>query len=161
MIGVDSNEKVALVEAARLFDLSHSNFAEHLQSLKAFYADPTVHAHPQDRCSCTAPSANKIAGKVAYHGDRWVRKDFRGQGIPKIMAGMARGVSYAMWAPDFLCGLVARRLLDRDSVHGYVHYESGGAMLHLIEEDIVDDDWLVWLTGEELKSLVDRRTQAG
>ncbi|NLS74771.1 hypothetical protein E3H11_39085 [Bradyrhizobium brasilense] len=156
IIGVDNNNDVVLLEAARLFDLSHSNFAEHLQCLKAFYADPTVHAHPQDRCTCIAPSAEKMTGKVAYHGDRWVRKDFRRQGIPKIMAGIARGVSFAMWAPDFLCALVPRQRSDRGRVYGYAHYEPG-ALLQLIEEDIVDDDWLVWLTGEELKSLVDRQ----
>ncbi|WP_063800032.1 hypothetical protein [Bradyrhizobium retamae] len=156
IIGFDKNNEVALLEAARLYDLSHSNFAEHLQSLKAFYADPTAHAHPHDRCTCIAPTAKKIVGKVAYHGDRWIRRDFRGQGIPKIMAGIARGVSLAMWAPDFLCALVARRILDKGSVYGYAHCEPGGSILQLIEEDIVDDDCLVWLTGEELRSLVDR-----
>lgn len=155
IIGVDENDDVALLEAARLFDLSYSNFAEHLQSLKAFYADPTIHAHPQDCCTCIAPSAKKMTGKVAYHGDRWVRTDFRGQGIPKIMAGISRGVSLAMWAPDFLCGLVARQLLVKGSVYGYAHCEADGSILRLVEENILDEDWLVWLTGDELRGLVD------
>ncbi|MCP3419865.1 hypothetical protein NLM16_37750 [Bradyrhizobium brasilense] len=162
MIGVDNNNEVALVEAARLYDLSHSNFAEHLQSLKAFYADPTIHAHPQDRCTCTAPTAKKISGKVAYHGDFWLRRDFRGLGMPKIMAAILRGVSFAMWAPDFVCGLAARWTLDKGVLaqYGHTHYEAGGSMLQLVKEDIVDDDLLVWLTGEELRSLVDRATEA-
>lgn len=161
IIGVDENNAVALLEAARLYDLSHSNFAEHLRSLKTFYADPSVHAHPEDCCICVAPSAEKMTGKVVYHGDRWVRKDFRGQGIPKIMAGIARGASLAMWNPDFVCGLVAGRLLDKGSVYGYAHYEQGGSILQLVKENIVDDDWLVWLTGEELRSLVDRSEVGG
>jgi hypothetical protein len=158
MIGVDEDNEVALVEAARLYDLSNSNFAEHLQSLKAFYADPDIHAHPQDRCTCTAPSAKKISGRVAYHGDFWLRRDFRGQGIPKIMAAVLRGVSFAMWAPDFVCGLAARWTLDKGVLaqYGHTHHEPGGSMLQLVEEDIVDDDLLVWLTGAELRSLVDR-----
>lgn len=156
IVGVDKNNEIALLEAARLFALSRTNFAEHLESLKAFYADPTVHAHPQDRCTCIAPSAKKMTGKVAYHGDRWVRRDLRGQGISKIMAGIARGVSFAMWAPDFLCALVARQRLDKGGLYGYAHCEPGGSILQLIEEDIVDDDWLIWLSGDELRSLVDR-----
>lgn len=157
MMGVDANNEVALVEAARLYDLSGSNFAEHLQSLKAFYANPAIHAHPQDSCTCTAPTAKKISGKVAYHGDFWLRKDFRGQGMPKTMAAILRGVSLAMWTPDFLCGLAARWTLDKGVLaqYGHVHYEPGGSMLQLVKEDIVDDDLLVWLTGEELRSLVD------
>lgn len=153
LIGVDENNDVVLTEAARLFDLRNSNFAELLESLKAFYAEPAIHAHPKDRCTCTAPSAKKITGKVAYQGDRWVRRDLRGQGVPKILTGIARGVSFAMWAPDFVCGLVAGRLLDKGSVHGYAHHERGST-LHLVEEDIMDDEWLTWLTDKELRSLV-------
>lgn len=154
ILGVDKNNDVALLEAARLYDLSCSNFAEHLQSLKAFFANPTLHAHHQDRCTCIAPSARNITGKVAYIGDRWVRRDFRGKGMSKIMAGLARGVCYAMWTPDFLCALVARQLVEKGAVYGYSHHEPGGSILKLIEEDIVDDDCLVWQTGEELKTLV-------
>lgn len=153
VIGVDDNNDVVLTEAARLFHLRNSNFAELLESLKAFYAEPATHAHPKDRCTCTAPSAKKITGKVAYQGDRWVRRDLRGQGVPKILTGIARGVSFAMWAPDFVCGLVAGRLLDKGSVHGYAHHERGST-LHLVEEDIMDDEWLTWLTDKELRSLV-------
>lgn len=156
MVGVDKNNQVALVQAARLYDLSHSNFAAHLQSLRAFYADPAIHAHPQDRCTCNAPTAKKITGKVAYHGDFWLRSDFRGQGIPTIMAATLRGISFAMWAPDFVCGLAERWLLDKGVLaqYGHAHHEHGGSILHLVEENIVDCDLLVWLTGEELRSLV-------
>ncbi|WP_139481442.1 hypothetical protein [Bradyrhizobium ivorense] len=161
-MGVDKNNEVALVQAARRYDLSHSCFAEHLESLKAFYADPAIHAHPQDRCTCTAPTARKITGKVAYHGDFWLRRDFRGQGMPKIMAAIIRGVSFAMWAPDFVCGLAERWLLDKGVLaqYGHLHHEPGGAILQLVEEGIVDDDLLVWLTSEELRSLVDRHDRS-
>ncbi|MCK1292544.1 hypothetical protein [Bradyrhizobium sp. 30] len=156
VLGVDKNNEAALLEAARLYDLTYTNFAEHLQSLKAFYADPTKHAHPDDRCVCIAPSAKSLVGKVAYLGDRWLRTDFRGQGISKIMAGIVRGVSYAMWAPDFICALVERQLINKGVVYGYTHHESGGAQLRLVENNIVEDDWLVWQTGEELRTLVNR-----
>ncbi|WP_156908920.1 hypothetical protein [Bradyrhizobium murdochi] len=153
-MGVDKKKEVALLQAARLYDLSHSNFAEHLQSLKAFYANPAIHAHPQDRCTCAAPSAKKMTGKIAYHGDTWIRGDFRGQSMAKVIGGIARGVSFAMWAPDFVCGLVARWTLEK-GVYEITHHEPGGSILQLVEEDIVDDDWLVWITGEELRSEVE------
>ncbi|MEK9281034.1 hypothetical protein MTR72_15490 [Bradyrhizobium sp. ISRA442] len=158
IVGIDNNHGVAAVQAARLYDLPHSNFAEHLESLKAFYAEPSEYAHPQDRCTCLAPSAKKMTGKIAYHGDLWVRSDFRGQGIPRVMQGIARGVSFAMWAPDFVCGLMPHRLLEKSiiSKYGYSHYEPGGSILQLVEEDIMDDDWINWLDGGELRALVDR-----
>lgn len=162
IIGVDKNNEVALLDAARLYDLPHSTFAEHLESLKAFYANPAIHAHPNDRCTCTAPSAKKMTGKVAYHGDLWVRSDFRGQGLARIAAGIAHGVSFAMWAPDFLCSLVARFSLDKGLVAQYemLHREPGGSILRLTKENIVDDDWLIWLTGDELRRQVERNDRA-
>ncbi|QQO13853.1 hypothetical protein JJB99_31575 [Bradyrhizobium diazoefficiens] len=158
IIGVDKNNEVALLSAARLYDLSLSNFAEHLQSLKAFYADPIVHAHPQDRCTCIAPSAKKMTGKVAYHGDFWVRRDFRGQGMTRIEAGIAHAVSFAMWSPDFICALVGSWLLDK-GLSEMPHYEPGGSILKLVEEGIADDDSLNWITGEELRSRVNRHDE--
>lgn len=154
LVGIDTNNEVALVEAARLYDLSQTNLAEHLQSLKFFYADPAKHAHPQDRCICEAPSARRITGKVVFHGDIWVRTDFRGQGMTKIMAGIMRGVSLAMWAPDFTCGLAGRWSVDK-RVYDAAHSEPSGSVLRLVAEDIVDDDWLFWTTGEELRSWID------
>ncbi|WOH57624.1 hypothetical protein [Bradyrhizobium sp. BWC-3-1] len=153
IIGVDQNNAVALVEAARLYDLSHSNLAEHLESLKFFYADPAKHAHPDDRCICRAPTAEKITGKVAFHGDVWVRKDFRGQSLPKIMGRIVRCVSFALWAPDFAVGLAGGWSVDK-GVYDPQHCEPGGSVLHLEEDHLVDDDWLLWRTGEELKNLV-------
>ncbi|TFV36146.1 hypothetical protein [Bradyrhizobium niftali] len=161
MMGVDKNGEVAVLQAVRMYDLSRSNFADYLESLKAFYADPTVHAHPNDSCTCLAPSAKKISGKVAYHGDAWVRRDYRGKGIPNIMAGMAFGVSFAMWAPDFVCALVPRWLVDKGVLaqYEYTHNELGGSILRLVEEDISNEDWLTWVTGDELRTRVDRHAR--
>ncbi|OPZ00258.1 hypothetical protein A5906_18720 [Bradyrhizobium sacchari] len=97
-----------------------------------------------------------MSGKVAYHGDVWVRRDYRGAGMTSILAGIAFAVSFAMWAPDFVCALVANWAIEKGVVsrYGYAHEERGGSALRLMEEGIVDDDWLVWLTGEELRSRI-------
>lgn len=153
IVGVDKNKEIVLVAAARLYDLSNSNLAEHLQSLKFFYADPTKYAHPQDHCICRAPAARKISGSVVYHGDIWVRRDFRGQGMPKIMSGILRGLSLAMWAPDFTCGLAGQWSVDK-RVYDVSRCEPGGSILRLVDEDIVDDDWLFWASREDLMRLV-------
>lgn len=161
IIGTDKNNKIAFSDAARLYDLSDSNFAEHLQSLKAFYADPAAYAHPHDRCTCLAPTAKKMTGKIAYNGDLWVRGDFRGDGMAQILTRIAHRVSFAMWAPDFLCALVERWRIEKGSVAEYRHHEPGGAILKLVEQNIVEDDWLVWLTGEELRNQCDRHDRSG
>ncbi|WP_271596928.1 hypothetical protein [Bradyrhizobium sp. CCBAU 45384] len=153
VVGLDKNNDVVLTNATRLYDLSHSNFAEHLRTLKAFYSEPITHAHHHDRCACIAPAAEKMTGKIAYNGDLWVRRDLRGQGVPRMIARVTRSIAYAMWAPDFLCALVARWRVDRGLPH-YYHHEPDGSILRLVRENIAEDNWLVWVTGEELKSEV-------
>ncbi|MBY3360043.1 hypothetical protein HFN97_19680 [Rhizobium laguerreae] len=155
--GVDKNGEIALLQAVRLYNLNTS-FAEHLRSLRAYYMDVTLHASSHDRCKCVAPSAEIMTGKVAYHGDLWVRADFRGKGMPKIMAGIVFGVSYSLWMPDFVCALVPHWLLEKGVVEAYeyLHYERGGAKLHLVEEGILDDDLIIWITGEELRNRIER-----
>lgn len=162
VVGRDNGNEVVVLEAVRLYDLSSSSFAEHLESLKAFYRSPTQHAHPHDKCVCIAEGAKRMTGKVAYHGDVWVRRDYRGIGMTSILAGIAFGVSFAMWSPDFVCALVAHWTIDKGVVsrYGYAHQERGGSALRLVEEGIVDDDWLVWLTGEELRSRIVSKEKA-
>ncbi|WP_354053155.1 hypothetical protein [Bradyrhizobium sp. LB12.1] len=154
IMGVDKHNVVAILAAQRLFDLSASNLAEHFQSLKAFYANPTAHADRYDRCTCRAPSAKTITGKVAYHGDYWIRSDFRGQGLSAVIARITHGLSFAMWAPDFLCALVERWALDKGLVTQYAcaHHESDVSILAMGEGGIVPYEyWLIWRTGEELR----------
>ncbi|MBM7487998.1 hypothetical protein ACVWWI_006455 [Bradyrhizobium sp. USDA 3686] len=158
VVGANENKEVVLVEAARLYDLPNSNLAEHLESLKFFYAQPSKHAHPDDRCICKAPIARQITGKVAYHGDLWVRKDFRGQRMVNNTAGIMRGVSLAMWAPDFTCYLAGRWSVDK-RVYDASQCEPGGSILRLVAEGIVDDDWLFWKTGEDLIRSVNAQTE--
>ncbi|MGY3238316.1 hypothetical protein ACVWZ4_001053 [Bradyrhizobium sp. USDA 4472] len=153
VVGLDKNSEVVLTNATRLYDLSHSNFAEHLRSLKAFYSDPIVQAHINDYCACMAPTAEEMTGRIAYNGDLWVRGDFREQGVARMIARVTHRLSYAIWAPDFLCALVARWRVDKGLPH-YPHHESGGSILRLAEEDIAEDNSLVWVTGDELKSEV-------
>lgn len=71
------------------------------------------------------------------------------------MAGVAWGVSFAMWTPEFVCGLAAHWTLDRGVIaqYGYPHHEAG--CLRLVEQNVLNDYLLVWLTGDELRS---RRT---
>ncbi|PDT64493.1 hypothetical protein CO683_37790 [Bradyrhizobium ottawaense] len=104
-----------------------------------------------------------MSGKVAYHGDVWVRRDYRGAGMTSVLAGIAFAVSFAMWAPDFVCALVAHWAVEKGVVsrYGYAHQERGGSALRLVEEGIVDDDWLVWLTGEELRSRIVSEEKSG
>ncbi|MHC2357535.1 hypothetical protein ACVMB3_007058 [Sinorhizobium meliloti] len=150
IIGRDREGRVAHVQAMRLDDLSDTNIAEHLESLRACFADPCK-AGPGSSCSCTAPTARMINGLVAYHGDIWLREDFRGRGLATIIGRIAFGLAWAKWSPDLIYALVAGWNIEKGIVdrYGYQHREPHGSTLRLPAWGIEDDDWFVWLTRDE------------
>ncbi|WP_322884537.1 hypothetical protein U8C35_29190 (plasmid) [Sinorhizobium medicae] len=158
IIGRDREGRVAHVQAMRLDDLSDTNIAEHLESLRACFTDPNVKAGPGSSCISSAPTARRITGLVAYHGDIWLREDFRGRGLATLIGRIAFGLAWAKWSPDFIYALVARWNIEKGIVdrYGYLHREPHGSVLRLPAHRIDDDDWLVWLTRDELLRTLSR-----
>ncbi|PBB28958.1 hypothetical protein [Mesorhizobium sp. WSM3882] len=156
IVGQDQSGKVAHVQALRVNDLTATNLAEHLESLKAFYADPESRAGSGSSCACRAPTAQNISGIVAYHGDLWLRDDFRGQGLPSTLAGIGFGLAWAKWSPDFIYALVPTWLIEKGIAdqYGYLNREAQGAVLNLPDRSVEEDDWLIWLTRGELSQLI-------
>ncbi|RWB36624.1 MAG: hypothetical protein EOQ44_36020 [Mesorhizobium sp.] len=158
IIGEDQSSEVAHVQALRVDDLTTTNLAEHLESLKACYADPKSQAGSGSSCVCCASTARKITGAVVYQGDIWLREDFRGQGLPRTFSSIAFGLAWAKWSPDFIYGLVPTWSIEKGvaDLYGYLHREAHGSVLRLPDREIEDDDWLVWLTRRELSQLIKR-----
>lgn len=156
VVGEDKFGKVAHVQALRVDDLAPTNLADHLESLKSCYADPARHAGPDSSCVCVAPTARIISGVVAYHGDLWLRSDLRGRGLAPTLAGVAFGLAWAKWSPDFIYALVPSWLIQKGIAdqYGYLHREAHGSVLRLPDRNIEDDDWLIWLTQRELSQLI-------
>ena len=155
LIGEDDDRSIAHVQAVRLYDLDGTNLAEHLQSLRALYAEPETQAPKDASCRCASQGARTISGKVAYHGDLWLRKDFRKKRLARVLAGLVFGVALAKWQPDYIFALVPTWLKEKGiaSEYGYIHHEAHGSVLNLPSANISDDDWLIWLSRDELAGL--------
>ncbi|RAZ70791.1 hypothetical protein DPM35_31925 [Mesorhizobium atlanticum] len=162
IVGRDRSGQVAHVQALRMDDLRSTNLAEHLESLKGCYAHPKSMTSSDSSCACHAPAARQIAGIVVYHGDLWLRDDFRGQGFPSALAGIAFGLAWAKWSPDFIYALVPGWIIEKGVAeqYGYLNREPRGSVLRLSNLGIEDDDWLIWLTKNELSGLIRRTLNA-
>ncbi|WEJ35503.1 hypothetical protein [Sinorhizobium prairiense] len=162
IVGRDREGRVAHVQAMRLDHLSNTNLAEHLGSLKAWFADPNLKAGVNSSSRCNAPSARSITGLVAYQGDIWLREDFRGCRLSTVVGRIAFGLAWAKWSPDFIYALVAGWHIEKGVVdrYGYRHREPHGSVLHLPAHGIDDDDWIVWLTREELLTKLSRTSRS-
>ncbi|MBB4577679.1 hypothetical protein GGI59_006593 [Rhizobium lentis] len=161
IVGRDGEQKVAHVQAMRLDNISNTSLAEHLRSLRACFADPGLRAGVGSACSCDAPTAHSITGLVAYRGDLWLREDFRGRGLMAFLGRLAFGLAWSKWSPDFIYGLVAGWYIEKGIADrcGYRHREPHGALLRLPAQGIDDDDWLVWLTRDDLLTMLLRPSE--
>ncbi|TIL34628.1 hypothetical protein [Mesorhizobium sp.] len=156
VIGRDGEDRVAHVQAMRLYDLSNTRLDEHLRTLRAFFVDPDLNAGPGSSCSCYAPSARSITGLVAYRGDLWLREDFRGRGLLALLSRIAFGLAWTKWSPDFIYALVASWNIEKGIAdrNGYLHKEPHGAILRLPAHGIYEDDWLVWVCREDIQEML-------
>ncbi|MDL2403802.1 hypothetical protein [Rhizobium mayense] len=161
IIGRDGEGRAAHVQAMRLDDLSDTSVAEHLSSLRACFADPSIKAGLGSSCICDAPSARSMTGLVAYRGDMWLREDFRGRGLMAFLGRLAFGLAWARWSPDFIYALVAGWYIEKGIADrcGYRHREPHGSVLRLPSHGIDDDDWLVWLTRDDLLQMLSRTSE--
>ncbi|KAA3448422.1 hypothetical protein C7I87_22180 [Mesorhizobium sp. SARCC-RB16n] len=152
IMGRDQDGGIAHVQATRFDDLSNTTLAQHLESLRACFADPGLKAGPGSSCSCSAPAARSITGRVAYRGDVWLREDFRGHDLAACLGPIAFAIAYLRWSPHFIYALVAEWYIQKGLAHqsGYFHQEPHGSILRLPDRGIDDNDWLVWLTRDEL-----------
>lgn len=95
--GVDAKGDVVLCHAVRLYALAGS--------LKSSVEDLSFYYDSQDRArslgvhtAVSAPSA-AMTGRLAYSGALWVRSDFRGFGLARLIPPLSRTLALTRWYP--------------------------------------------------------------
>jgi hypothetical protein len=150
----DAGEVVHL-QAARVDDLGDMPLIDWLEGLWAFYADPRSSAQAQEVCFCAAPMAMLISGRVAYHGEVWLRDGpggFRGHGLGGVLPRMAIAVALKRWQPDFMYGIAWPKIVDKGMArfYGYRHFQPHGAMWNWQRQPAVLHGHLIWLTQQDM-----------
>jgi hypothetical protein len=119
--GQDSTGRVVCTQAARFFDWQDTNLKEEMRSMRVFYADPAPYLAEGQGCEVTAPSAEKISGRVQYSGAIWAHPDFRGRQLASLIPRVSRAFAYTKWRTDFCFGLVEPILIEKKIAAAYGH----------------------------------------
>lgn len=113
------------------------------------YLDRIYDGRPAlDHC----PGAFQITGNVVYHGELWVDKDHRSDGIAPLTCRLAHGLALIKWAPDYIYGLITDQLI-RSGFHvreGFAHAQPRAIEWERVPSNIDAADWLVWNSLEDL-----------
>ena len=157
--GFAPNGELLHTQAVRLLDLSGVSLAEHLLLHRHKYITPDSTPDP-DKTSFSGPRALKeITGKVAYHGDFWLRSKGlagpRSHGATAVLSRMLLEVAEVSWNPSYLFALVPKALAAKGAHlrYGYVHCEPGRWVGP--DQQITDEDYLIWMNSEDMANLLD------
>jgi hypothetical protein len=145
----DAGETVA-TQACRGFQWTGTTLKDEIESLRIFYAEPARMAVPGETCVVTAPSSDRITGRVAYSGSGWYRPDFRGRQLSAILPRISRAYALARWSTDITVSFVEDVLIEKGVVarYGYRHIEHGITWRASLKGDITLA--ILWMPRQEL-----------
>ncbi|MBO0344634.1 hypothetical protein [Roseibium limicola] len=141
------------VQAAKLEDLRDRSLGQlWQQQQRRMFSDPVSHVELGDN---HAHDAFSMRGRIVYHGNLWLRKDARGQGLAEALTQLGFLISVLKWSPDYLYGLMAaRNAMKGFGIRvGYRRFAPRGTHWITPPEHIRPDDWLVYSNRNDLQIL--------
>ncbi len=125
--------------------------SEHLdQQYRRIHCDPDV-----EDCGIRdhAPGAHLLTGDLVYHGDLFIVKNQRGNGLAKVFSRLALALAYLRWHPDYIWGFIYEELVETGYAQklGYCHSQPVGTHWEPgPPTGIGKYDWFVWSSGDDI-----------
>ena len=111
--GEDEHGEIVLTQAGRVYYWPETNLE--LEARLMFYGG----RDEGQRCEITAAAAKFITGVVFYGGSGWVRPDFRGRRLMRLIPRLGRAYALARWPVDWGISFVAPVLVEKGVAEGY------------------------------------------
>jgi hypothetical protein len=161
--GFNSDDELVHTQAIRLLDLSGVTLEQHLNTHRHKYITPNSTPDPDRTSYSRALALKNISGKVCYHGEFWIcggDGGHRNQGFTALLSRVVFEMALKIWRPDYVFGFVPAPLALKGIPmrYGYTHCEPG--VWHGPDNQITDEDALVWMNTDEIAHFLETPPQA-
>jgi hypothetical protein len=122
--GEDERGEIVLTQAGRVYYWPETNLEQEARLM--FYAG----REERQRCVVTAVDAKSVTGVVFYGGSGWVRPDYRGRELMRLVPRLGRAYALARWPIDWGMSLVAPILVDKGVAAGYGYKHASYSIIY-------------------------------
>lgn len=158
--GRNAKGEVMHTQAMRMLDLKGENLAQYLRHSFTEFPPPGLNIDLQRSRYRAGPGAQRIARKVAYHGEFWVGttpREFRHAGLSSILGRYAFWLAIQHWNPDHIIAFMQSSVVFKGfpARHGYMHTEPGTLRWFLDGEDTPIEGFMSYMSNEDLRFLLE------
>jgi hypothetical protein len=156
MIVKDADGEIVFTQAMIQVDMAGLTLGEYLaENLFAFRPHGDKYEISQSFTNQTT-AGSEPRGMGCYHGEVWLRRDWRGGALITLLPRMMIALAVLRWSPDFLFGVMEpmaamKGLAARE---GYMHLEQGSVSWHDPASGRTQTEWLIWLKREDVAHLL-------
>lgn len=154
--GVDPDGEIVHIQAIKYIDLEDQRLADHFQHNSHLYMIQDVGIDLTQSEFHNSPKADRIFGKICYHGENWYHKSLRGRALSILLPRLAMGLAHQRWRPDYMIGFVPPKLAYKGIgvQYGYSGTQPGVIKWFQPAQNRYSIDWLVWADQEDLDYLL-------
>jgi hypothetical protein len=150
LIGRNSSGDIVCAQGGRIYDTGRNSLQDIVDDQSFFYADGRAPSLGEPQIVLTAPSAVKIRGTFVYSGALWVRPDFRGQELSRLLPRLSRAYALANWDTKYTIALVSNQIANSPllAMYGYSKVEPEFRISGLMDKPMIGS--LMWMDTDEL-----------
>lgn len=148
--------EVVHIQAVRRLDLGEHTLVDHFHEFKRLYAFPGFGIDLDATEVRDSWLAQTITGVCAYHGEIWIRKDYRNQNLGQSLPRLAVALAQLEWQPSFMYGFVVPELALRGITqrYGYCHVHPVPFIWRNKQGDLARKIWLVMMKAAEFMDII-------
>jgi len=160
VVGRDAKNRIMHTQALRVLDLKQQRLSEYMRrGFRQFPPSGMDIDYTRSRYR-PGPGAQRIAGKVVYHGEVWMGGDpgqYRSIGLSCILGSYAFLTAMQRFAPDHVIGFMPKPVAFKGFAErqGYMHAEPGCLRWFIRGQEGPLEGFMVYMSNEDIRFMLD------